>query len=146
MPLLKTCSVRIDWNNVFCTLYECLKICLLYVMDFFVIFYTLWISSPKGRSRHKNWCMARFLSFLIRYFSNYYTLHRSDLAARAAPLDPRLSSLYVSYMGFCTPTPTFFVRYGYLKAVIFFLILTNIFCHVFVRYGCLKNVFCTRFQ
>ena len=34
--------------------------------------------------------MARALSFLIRYFSNYYTLHRSDLAARAAPLDPRL--------------------------------------------------------
>ena len=31
--------------------------------------------------------MARVLSFLIRYFSNYYTLHRSDLAA---PLDPRL--------------------------------------------------------
>ena len=34
--------------------------------------------------------MARVLSFLIRYFSNYYTLHRSDLAARAAPLDLRL--------------------------------------------------------
>ena len=34
--------------------------------------------------------MARALSFLIRYFSNYYTLHRSDLAARAALLDPRL--------------------------------------------------------
>ena len=34
--------------------------------------------------------MARVLSFLISYFSNYYTLHRSDLAARAAPLDPRL--------------------------------------------------------
>ena len=33
-------------------------------------------------------CMTRVLSFLIRYFSNYYTLHRSDLAARAAPLDP----------------------------------------------------------
>ena len=33
--------------------------------------------------------MARVLSFLIRYFSNYYTLHRSDLAARAAPIDPR---------------------------------------------------------
>ena len=37
--------------------------------------------------------MARALSFLIRYFSNYYTLHRSDLAARAAPLDPRLLKL-----------------------------------------------------
>ena len=44
----------------------------------------------KGGSRHKNWCMARVLSFLIRYFSNYYTLHRSDLATRAATLDPRL--------------------------------------------------------
>ena len=37
--------------------------------------------------------MARVLSFLIRYFSNYYTLHRSDLAARAAPLDPRLHKM-----------------------------------------------------
>ena len=44
----------------------------------------------KGGSSHKNWCMAKVLGFLIRYFSNYYTLHRSDLAARAAPLDPRL--------------------------------------------------------
>ena len=39
--------------------------------------------------------MARVLSFLIRYFSNYYTLHRSDLAARAAPLDPRLNLVYL---------------------------------------------------
>ena len=44
----------------------------------------------KGGSRHKNWCMAWVLNFLIRYFSNYYLLHRSDLAAWAAPLDPRL--------------------------------------------------------
>ena len=34
--------------------------------------------------------MARVLSFLKRYFSNYYTFHRSELAARAAPLDPSL--------------------------------------------------------
>ena len=34
---------------------------------------------------------GRVLSFLVRHFSNYYTLHRSDLAARAAPPDPRLS-------------------------------------------------------
>ena len=27
---------------------------------------------------------------LLRYFSNYYTLHRSDLATPAAPLDSRL--------------------------------------------------------
>ena len=45
----------------------------------------------KGGSRHKNLCIARVLSFLIRYFSNYFTLHRSNLAARAAPLDQRLS-------------------------------------------------------
>ena len=50
------------------------------------------MTTSKGGSKHKNWCMARVLSFLIRYFSNYYTLHRSDLAARAAPLDPRLTS------------------------------------------------------
>ena len=46
----------------------------------------------KGGSRHKNWCMAWVLNFLIRYFSNYYILHRSDLAAWAAPLDPRLET------------------------------------------------------
>ena len=34
--------------------------------------------------------MAQVLGFLIRNFSNYYTLHGSDLAARAAPLDPLL--------------------------------------------------------
>ena len=49
----------------------------------------------KGGSRYKNWFMARVLNFLIRYFSNYNTLHRSDLAARAAPLDPRLE--YVAF-------------------------------------------------
>ena len=46
--------------------------------------------------------MARGLSFLIRYFSNYYTLHRSDLAARAAPLDPRLSAFMVFLTRGCT--------------------------------------------
>ena len=49
----------------------------------------------KGGSRHRDCFMARALGFLIRYFSNYYTLHRSDLAARAAPLDPRLSLLEI---------------------------------------------------
>ena len=44
----------------------------------------------KGGSRVKNLCKVRVLNFLIRYFSNYYTLQRSDLAARVAPLDPRL--------------------------------------------------------
>ena len=58
----------------------------------------------KGGSRHKNWCMARVLGFLIRYFSNYYTLHRSDLAARAAPLDPRLYKYRKNL--------TLFYRYG----------------------------------
>ena len=45
----------------------------------------------KGGSRHKNWCTARVLSFLIRYFSNYYGVY-SIASARAAPLDPRLDS------------------------------------------------------
>ena len=49
----------------------------------------------KGGSRHKYLYMARVLGFLIRYFSNYFTLHRSDLAARAAPLDPRLIVVYM---------------------------------------------------
>ena len=53
--------------------------------------------------------MAKVLSFLIRYFSNYYTLHRSDLAARAAPLDPRLIIMFVSGLQFssdyCLSTP-----------------------------------------
>ena len=44
--------------------------------------------------------MARVLSFLIRYFINYYTLHRSDLAARAAPLDPRLPNFVMVLMFF----------------------------------------------
>ena len=60
---------------------------------FFLKYYSIvyiFIVEFKGGSRHKNLCMARALGFLIRYFSNYYTLHRSDLAARAAPLDPRL--------------------------------------------------------
>ena len=48
----------------------------------------------KGGSRYKNLCMTRVLGFLIRFFSNYYTLHRSDLAARAALLDPRLNSIF----------------------------------------------------
>ena len=47
----------------------------------------------KGGSRHKYLCMTRVLSFLIRHFSNYFTLHRSDLTTRAAPLDPRLIEL-----------------------------------------------------
>ena len=53
-----------------------------------VVFFNAYISRADLES--KNWCMGRFLSFLIRYFSHYYTLHRSDLAVRAAPLDPRL--------------------------------------------------------
>ena len=50
--------------------------------------------------------MARVSSFLISYFSNYYTLLRSDLAARAAPLDPRLpmpSALNYHFLSFSDP-------------------------------------------
>ena len=56
------------------------------------------MTHDKGGSRLKNWCMARVLSFLIRYFNNYYTLHRSDLAALAAPLDPRLHENVQTHM------------------------------------------------
>ena len=55
---------------------------------------TSFVIDVKGGSRHKNLCMTRVLGFLIRYFNNYYTLHRSDLAAQAAPLDPRLDVIY----------------------------------------------------
>ena len=34
---------------------------------------------------------AEIFIALIRYFSNYLTLHRSDLAAWAVPLDLRLN-------------------------------------------------------
>ena len=47
--------------------------------------------------------MARVLSYLIRYLSNYYTLHRSDLAARAAPLDPRLINNFHFHLQFKSP-------------------------------------------
>ena len=56
-----------------------------------------WCEQFKGGSRHRDCCMARALSFLIRYFSNYYTLHRSDLAARAAPLDPCLAWMFLQH-------------------------------------------------
>ena len=54
------------------------------LLQFIIITIHNYCTTYKCGSRHKNWCMARVLSFLIRYFSNYYTLHRSDLAARAA--------------------------------------------------------------
>ena len=48
-----------------------------------------WISAPlKGGSRHKNRCMARALSFLIRYFSTCYTLHRCTSRSALAPNPP----------------------------------------------------------
>ena len=49
--------------------------------------------------------MARALNFLIKYFSNYYTLHRSDLAARAAPLDHRLLFLKSSIIAIQSLSP-----------------------------------------
>ena len=58
----------------------------------------------KGGSRLKNLCMMRVLSFLIRYFSNYLTLHRSDLAA---PLDPRLPFGYFSSVTVLSTVNTF---------------------------------------
>ena len=55
--------------------------------------------------------MTRVLSFLIRYFSNYYTLHRSDLAARAAPLDPRLPLIW------CPTYPECYVKVRKLEEI-----------------------------
>ena len=40
--------------------------------------------------------MAKVLGFLVRHNYYYYTLHRSDLAARAAPLDPRLACIAIT--------------------------------------------------
>ena len=45
--------------------------------------------NDKGGSRHT----MEIVFSLKRHASNYYTLHRSDIAARAAPLDPRLNEL-----------------------------------------------------
>ena len=56
--------------------------------------------------------MARVLSFLIRYFSNYNTLLRSDLAARAAPLESFKPCDYIK---------TFYHKPNYfLKSFLFF--------------------------
>ena len=59
--------------------------------------------------------MARVLSFLKRYFSNYYTLHRSDLAARAAPLDPRLRIVYTIYTIHVEIMGVYYSNIEYLK-------------------------------
>ena len=45
--------------------------------------------------------MLIYFIAVIRYFSNYFTLHRSDLAPRAAPLDLRL--LWISKWSYFTP-------------------------------------------
>ena len=84
-----TSIINIRMLNVIYLLVVSLFVCSTLRWCAFIPYFLLWYLF-KGGSRHKNWCMARVLPFLIRYFSNYYTLHRSDLAARAAPLDPRL--------------------------------------------------------
>ena len=75
----------------------------------------------KGGSRHKNWCMAWVLNFLIRYFSNYYILHRSDLAAWAAPLDPRLLILDISETNYSTLLILSIYHLSIFKQKMFFL-------------------------
>ena len=50
------------------------------------------IYKHKGGSRHKDSNTMEIAFSLKRHASNYSTLHRSDLAARAAPLDPRLQT------------------------------------------------------
>ena len=88
------------------------------------VFYTLLMSQKrlrnvtyKGGSSHKNWCMAKVLGFLIRYFSNYYTLHRSDLAARAAPLDPRLTYLSCKDVRYCVRWDLFICFWIYQRYI-----------------------------
>ena len=54
------------------------------------VYHNFWENVNFQKAEYRYSQQGRILSFLIRYFSNYYTLHRSDLAARAAPLDPRL--------------------------------------------------------
>ena len=53
----------------------------------------------KGGSRHLDKLMYGesfyCLNKVFQYFSNYYTLHRSDLPGRAAPLDLRLAIMFV---------------------------------------------------
>ena len=51
-------------------------------------------SPSKGGSRNKDCCMLRYSFALIRSFSNYLTLHRSDLTTLAAPLGPPLPKLW----------------------------------------------------
>ena len=89
--------------------------------------------------------MVRALSFFIRYFSNYYTLHRSDLAARAAPLDPRLcikySKLLILSKSFDFSNSSFFpclfcihsTSIHYMnKPFIFFVCLRIVLCVIFI--------------
>ena len=88
--------------------------------------------------------MARVLSFLIRYFSNYYTLHRSDLAAQAAPLDPRLDPMGLLTFVFwiCHNTPeTLYIRnhlYNFCALSILLLYFTLLVYRatVFLSRGC----------
>ena len=49
----------------------------------------------KDGSRNEDCCMLEIFIVLIRYFSNYYTLHRID--ATATPLVPRLIIIYIIF-------------------------------------------------
>ena len=69
--------------------------------------------------------MTRALSFLIRYFSNYYTLHRSDLAALAAPLDPRLEIYCYHLEDFDAFSTLKLYEYLYRYFIFFFLGIRN---------------------
>ena len=79
-----------QWISISNLMIQLLPISSLYLKKSINRYVILLIDLRMMTFSHKNWCMAKVLGFLIRYFSNYYTLHRSDLAARAAPLDPRL--------------------------------------------------------
>ena len=98
LSLLQSCHKTLQYLKANLHSYTITDFCFIARIMWQIYYKTLQylIIYSKGGSRLKNWCMARVLSFLIRYFSNYYTLHRSDLAAQAAPLDPRLTHrLYI---------------------------------------------------
>ena len=65
----------------------------LYVSTIFFFKHLLFFQHIINAAYSLSVLLIQVIGFLIRYFSTYYTLHRSDLTARAAPLDLRLTNL-----------------------------------------------------
>ena len=58
------------------------------VLFLFLPFAIYFVMNQDNRSRQKRFLYDEIFIALIRYFSNYLALHRSDLALLAAPVDP----------------------------------------------------------